>query len=92
MRRLLQSKCMNLLLVSSVQVSLQRCGIAQEAQEDLQPCTVWGLPVLGSTCMHDQSMLLMSFRDVQERIIRSKAVVPTKFSWVFNKEVPVIQV
>ena len=30
--------------------------------------------------------------DLQERIIKSKAVVPTKFSWVFNKEIPVIQV
>ncbi len=29
---------------------------------------------------------------LQERIMKSKAVVPTKFSWVFNKEVPVIQV
>ena len=83
---------MNVLLVSSVQVTLQRCGIARGAQEDLQPCTVWGLPVLGTSCMHDESMLLMSCHDVQERIIKSKAVVPTKFSWVFNKEVPVIQV
>lgn len=39
-----------------------------------------------------KAKVLMLWCFLQDRIIKSKAVVPTKFSWVFNKEIPVIQV
>ncbi|CAK0780065.1 hypothetical protein CVIRNUC_004927 [Coccomyxa viridis] len=54
-----------------------------------------GLNSEAQKAQDDVQALLTKFRrltDRQERIMKSKAVVPTKFSWVFNKEVPVIQV
>jgi acyl-[acyl-carrier-protein] desaturase len=54
-----------------------------------------GLTPEAQKAQEDVQSLLVKFKRLterQERIIKSKAVIPTQFSWVFNREIPVIQV
>ena len=54
-----------------------------------------GLTPEAQKAQEDVQALLVKFKRLterQDRIIASKAVIPTSFSWIFNREVPVIQV
>lgn len=54
-----------------------------------------GLSVEAQKAQDDVQSLLVKFKrltDRQERIMKSKPIVQTQFSWIFNREVPVIQV
>lgn len=53
-----------------------------------------GLTAEAQKAQDDVCGLLTKFRKLTERndrILKSKATVPTAFSWIFNREVPVIQ-
>ena len=54
-----------------------------------------GLTPEAQKAQEDVQSLLTKFKRLterQERIAKGKAVVPTSFSWIFNREVPVLQV
>ncbi len=54
-----------------------------------------GLTPEGQKAQEDVQSLLAKFKRLserQERIAKSKGVVDTAFSWIFNREVPVLQV
>jgi acyl-[acyl-carrier-protein] desaturase len=54
-----------------------------------------GLSPQAQKAQEDVQSLLTKFKrltDRQERIMKSKPVVQTQFSWIFNREVPVIMV
>ena len=54
-----------------------------------------GLTPEAQKAQEDVQSLLTKFKRLterQERVAKSKAVVPTSFSWIFNREVPVLQV
>ena len=53
-----------------------------------------GLTPEAQKAQEDVCGLLVKFRKLTERndrILKSKATVNTAFSWIFNREVPVIQ-
>lgn len=54
-----------------------------------------GLTPEAQKAQEDVQSLLTKFKRLterQSRIIKTKEIIPTQFSWVFNREVPVIQV
>lgn len=54
-----------------------------------------GLTPEAQKAQEDVCSLLTKFKRLterQERIMKSKAVVSTQFSWIFNREVPVVMI
>lgn len=53
-----------------------------------------GLTTEAQKAQEDVQSLLIKFKRLterQERIMKSKPIVQTQFSWIFNREVPVIR-
>ena len=53
-----------------------------------------GLTPEAAKAQEDLASLLVKFRkitDRNDRVLKSKATLPTAFSWIFNREVPVLQ-
>ena len=53
-----------------------------------------GLTPEAQKAQEDLASLLVKFRKItnrNDRVLKSKPTLPTAFSWIFNREVPVLQ-